>query len=368
MINQRNAIIGDDETDPFYIGSQLYLQSPGFYNWDSHTPSNCATTLAKCGFRSRKPVPGWPYLAARDVNHSQADIAGGIPGSPGCGEWWETTQNDTGGQPLALKTKLLNSVEASQVSAEDWDTDDSAMDNIGTMIENGWAGISYSTDDLEKLVITRYVDQDRPQGDFIDNSLRGTDAGLMAAGGVGGAATGAALMGVTSFSAVALAGYAAIDVANSLKDFYLTMFILKSAAPMAQAVILMMLYGLMIFYLVMAEYEIDSIIIMTFVILAIRFFTPLWDIADYLDVRLFAAMYPDPFENLGTVFTQGINRLMLDMVLTATYVVVPTILFMVVGMAAAKAGKAAKGADGISPKTGTLNTSKMGNIPKPGGK
>ena len=44
---------------------------------------------------------------------------------------------------------------------------------------------------------------------------------------------------------------------------------------MAQAVILMMMYGLMIFYLVMSEYEIDSILLMTFLILAIRFFTPL---------------------------------------------------------------------------------------------
>ena len=118
---QRDAIIGDDETDPFYIGSRLYLQSPGFYEWAHQTPANCATQLSKCSFRAAKPVPNWPYLAVRDVNHSEADIANGVPGMPYCDEWWATAQNGTDGQPLALKTKLLNSIEASQVSTKDWD-------------------------------------------------------------------------------------------------------------------------------------------------------------------------------------------------------------------------------------------------------
>ena len=187
------------------------------------------------------------------------------------------------------------------------------------MITNGYATVAYTQDELDKLIISRYVDQDTPP--LLDNALRDTDLGLAVGGGAAAGTAAAVALGVAELPVVALgATYAVIDIANSLKDFYLTLFILKSAAPMAQAVILMMMYGLMIFYLVMSEYEIDSILLMTFLILAIRFFTPLWDIADYLDAQLFAAMYPDPFENLGTVFTQGINRLMLDMVLTVTYI------------------------------------------------
>ena len=191
------------------------------------------------------------------------------------------------------------------------------------------------------------------------NNWRDADLGVAAgAGGVAGTAAAVGL-GLAELPVVALgATYAAIDIANSLKDFYLTMFILKSAAPIAQAVVLMMIYGLMIFYLVMAQYEIDSILIMTFLILAIRFFTPLWDIADYLDAQLFTAMYPDPFQNLGTVFTQGINRLILDMVLTVTYILVPGILLTIMGIAGVNVGRMAASMDGAGSHLGKVNTSK----------
>lgn len=364
VVGQRNAIIGDDEADPFFIGSQLYLQSPGFYNWDNQTPSNCTTQLSKCSFRAQKPVSNWPYLAVRDVNHSEADVTNGLPGMPYCDEWWDTVQNGADGQPLALKTKLLNSIEASQVSVADWDPNSSLLDNVGTMIENGWARFPFNEDRLEELIISRYVDKDRPV--ILDNSLRDTDLGLAAGGGAVAGTLAAVAVGAAELPVVAFgAAYAAIDIANSLKDFYLTLYILKSAAPMAQAVILMMMYGLMIFYLVMSEYEIDSILLMTFLILAIRFFTPLWDIADYLDAQLFTAMYPDPFDNLGTVFTQGINRLMLDMVLTVTYILVPVILIGVMGIAGVHVGKAAAGMDAIGSNMGKVKTSKIGNITKP---
>jgi hypothetical protein len=358
---QRTAIIGGDETDPFYIGSQLYLQSPGFYEWANQTPANCATQLSKCSFRAKIPVPDWPYLAVRD-NYNTADIAAGVPGMPYCDEWWQTTQNGANGQPLALQTKLLNSVEASEISVTNWDANRSFVDNVETMITNGWASRTFTQAELDKLIISRYVNQDTPR--LIDNDLRDTDLGIAAGGGAAAGTATAVVLGVASLPVVALgATYAAIDIANSLKDFYLTMFILKSAAPMAQAVILMMIYGLMIFYLVMAQYEIDSILIMTFLILAIRFFTPLWDIADYLDAQLFTAMYPDPFANLGTVFTQGVNRLMLDMVLTVTYILVPGILLAIMGIAGVKVGNAAAGMDGTNgPMKGVGKGA--GNIPK----
>jgi len=358
VTNSKDAFLANnpnlDETDMFFIGSHYFTETSGFYEWSNLTPANCANAASKCSFRAKKPVEGWPYLAVRD-NYNTADVAANVPGTPYCDEWWNTTQNNGSG-PLALKQKLLNSVEATEISMTSWDDTQSYVQNIDNAIQNGWANLTYSTVEIEDLIIKRYVNTDVPtmlgSADHSNPFSSMSDGDRLVAGtaGIGGTA-----LAVSSFPVVALgAGYALMDIAESLKDFYLTMFIAKSVAPMIQAVILMMLYGLMIFYLVMAEYEIDSIITMMFLILAVRFFTPLWAIADYLDASLFSAMYPDPLDNIGTVFTQGLNRLFLDMVMMITYIVVPAILLAIMGMAGVNAGAMAKTMGGMdAPMRGT---------------
>ncbi|MCU7849344.1 MAG: conjugal transfer protein TraG N-terminal domain-containing protein [Candidatus Thiodiazotropha sp. (ex Lucinoma kastoroae)] len=359
VIRQFNTIItDDDQADPFYIGSRFYLQSPGFYEWAPYTPANCATTLSRCSFRAQRSVPHWTYNATRDVNHSEADIAAGTPGAPYCDEWWETTASGTDGQPLALKTKLLNSVEASSTNILDWDDDLSVMENTRQRLENAYETAIFDDEGLEKLVISRYVSREPPRmmDDPFHRSAEALESSLQAAGAAGGITAIAAFAGATTALPAAglTAAYGAVSIANSLKDFYLTMYILKSAAPFAQAVILMMMYGLMIFYLVASEYDIEAILLMTFLILAVRFFTPLWDIADYLDANLYIAMYQDPLVELSTTLTQGINRLILDMVMTVTYIAVPAILFLIMSMAGLKLGKAVGGMDSLSRPLGKV--------------
>ncbi len=82
----------------------------------------------------------------------------------------------------------------------------------------------------------------------------------------------------------------------------------------------------------MSEYDVDSVITAMFLILAIRFFTPLWAMADYLDAQLFTALFPDATW-LGSTITQSVERLLLDMVLTVLYVVAPMLLLYLMNMA-----------------------------------
>jgi len=330
-----------DNTDMFFIGSHYFQETEGFYSSSNQTPANCANKLSKCSFRADNPVNGWPYLNTRDLNYTAEDIANNTNGKPYCDEWWNTTQNN-GNEPLALKRKLLNSIEASDISMLNWDENKSLLLNISDSLRSGYANVFFTDEEIEDLIIKRYVTIDPPSmlGSLDHaNPFAGDEFAILKAGG-------AAVSGATAvafFPVVALgAGSALLDVANSLKDFYMMMFIAKSVAPMIQAIILMMLYALMIFYLVMAEYEIDSIITMMFLILAVRFFTPLWSIADYLDAALFEAMYPDPIVRIGTILTQGLNRLFLDMVLMITYVAVPTILLAIMAMAGVNVGGMAK--------------------------
>jgi hypothetical protein len=284
---------------------------------------------------------------------------------PYCDEWWETAATGVDGQPLGLKNKLLNSTERSSTDILSWDDNQSSVTNVWRVIQNGWGHLMYTQDEMDQLVISRYT-QGAPPPMIDDQFFRSKEMvknSLNAAGyatGFAVAVDSAAALPILGAAGVA-ATFVAIDIANSLKDFYLTMFVLKSAAPFAQAVFLMMMYALMIFYLVISEYDFESILMMTFLILAVRFFTPLWDIADYLDARLFVAMYPDPLNEIGTTLTQGFNRVILDMVMTVNYVVVPIVLFIIMGMAAAKLGKAVNGMDALT--NPMRNTAKgVGNI------
>jgi hypothetical protein len=365
---QYDTIIGSsgDAGDPYYIGSDLYLQSPGFYNWKHFDPTNCNNTVSGCSMRAHQPVPNWPYDKTRDTKLSETEIAANI-GTPYCDQWWETTMNGKDGKPLALKTKLLNSVERASTDVMDWNKDLGVIRNVRRIMENAYAK-TFTDEELERLVISRYVDGEPPP--MLDSEGRNVAAAAATAkgaaiGGGYGAVTAFALDTATASAAVVeslpviAAGvtYAASDIASTLKDFYLTMFLLKSAAPFAQAVILMMMYGLMIFYLVASEYDIEAILLMTFLILAVRFFTPLWDIADYLDAELYVAMYPNVTDQIATTGTQGINRLILDMVMTVLYIVVPGIFFIVMSMAGLKLGKGVSGMDSMTAPFRNLSTS-----------
>jgi hypothetical protein len=124
------------------------------------------------------------------------------------------------------------------------------------------------------------------------------------------------------------------------------MFIAKQAAPMVQAIILMMIYMLLLIYMIMSDYDIDATIQMIFIILGIQFFTTIWNFADYLDARLFVSMHPDA-TLLGSVWNMGMNRLILDIVLTILYVVAPFLLLWVMNMAGSKVKGLAGAAGGL---------------------
>ena len=328
-----------DASDPYFIGSHYYLQTFGFYR-NNDKQNSCATQPGGCGFQAAKSVPGWPYVDHRD---NDAALQAANQGRPYCDEWWADGQ-------LGLEKKLLDSVEASKVTVAGWDDAKSFFTNVKNIIAAKYVGIVYTNDQIEDLIIKNYVSQDPPdmlggQGDnnFFDpnpmtfgqalDGLGLAGIGAAAVGAAGGAATGAAVTGT------------ALNIANAFAGFYTTMFVIKTAAPMFQAVLLMMIYMLLLIYLVVSEYDVDAVITALFLVLAVRFFTPLWAMADYLDSQLFVAMYPDA-TFLGSVFTHGMERLLLDMVLTVLYVVAPALLLAMMAMAGQKLGRMGGMADG----------------------
>lgn len=359
--NSYNAYLaaGGSEDDPLYIGSEFYLITPGYYDWGGNssagnmTPATCTAQIPSgyCSFRAKTDVPGWPYVEARD-NYNQADINAGTPGRPYCDEWWSENAN----QNLTLKNKLLTSIEASDPDVIDYQWNDgiSTWENIRAIAGNAWSTLpGYDQNDVDEMIIKRYVRDNMP--DMDDES---SDVMLNA----GVASLGVAALFGDKIPVVGKAlGGAGEEFASSLANVYISLWTLKQAAPKALAIILMMVYALLVFYLVMSEYEIDSVITMMFIILALRFFTPLWVIADYLDESLFTSMYFHENDGsfslsrlwgeIGTVVTMGTDRLILDMVLMALYIIVPGLLLTIMGIAGVNAGRMISSMDSMSEKS-----------------
>lgn len=226
----------------------------------------------------------------------------------------------------------------------------------------------YTDDQIEDLIIQRYVTQDPPSmlggwreqdffnphamtGGQISEGIGMAGVGVVGLGAAGGAVTGAA--------ALAAGSGTALNIANAFGGFYTTMFVIKSAAPMLQAVLLMMIYMLLLIYLIVSEYEVDAVLTVLFLMLAVRFFTPLWAAADYLDSQMFVAMFPDA-TFIGSVFTMGMERLLLDMVLTVMYVVAPALLLGMMTMAGQRmnsVGEAGMNASRVDKVSGSVGSS-----------
>jgi len=373
-----------------YIGSHYYLETPGFYKEFDTTA--CKTQPSGCGIKAQKPVDGWPVNEKRDHYPlkllNNPDPANPLYGKPFCDEWW----ND----PVrGVKTKLLKSIEADRdyishkipkMPGED------ATDWFIRMIKKAYASVTnrlvkyvLTKSDYEDMIINNYIARDPPSfspdhgGVFTnvhdratsaDQGLGGSIAGGIFAGGIGGKiatmmAENPELAGPAVFTAAKMIYAQAATISNEIVGFYTDMYIAKKAAPMVQAILLMMIYMLLLFYMVMSNYDVEATIQMIFIILGIQFFTTLWNFADYLNSQLFVSMFPDA-SFLGSIATMGIDRFVLNAVLTLLYVVAPFILMWIMGMAGSSLSQGNLGSLGRQGKTsigGNVMPSKM-----PGGK
>ncbi len=345
-----------ERDDFFYMGSYFYQQTSGFYK--EFNVSTCPSQPGGCGFKARSGVFNWPINQARDrypedlVNNP--DPNNPLYGKPYCDEWW--TDSNRG-----LRGKLLQSIEASTVYQEK-QPGDQWWEAILKSMKNAYVSSVYTDQELEDIIIKRYAAEDPPSftpdkgglfgnNDFAEINFNTPLQNLEnAAAGIAGLGA-AALASRGKFAAVKSgASTGSQSFALQLADFYTNMLIAKQAAPMVQAVLLMMIYMLLLVYFIMSNYDIDATIQVIFVILAFQFFTTIWNFADYLDAQLFVSMYPDA-TLLGGVATYGPNRLILDVVLTILYVVAPFLLLWIMNMAGAKVNNIASGLGSMG-KTG----------------
>ena len=126
----------------------------------------------------------------------------------------------------------------------------------------------------------------------------------------------------------------------------------KIAAPMMQAMVLMLVYSFLPIYMILGKFEIDAMLKAAALIFSVKLFTAIFEIAHYLDQALFLAMFPD-MSHLGSLVTLGPKRLVYEMVVMSLYIVGPLVLLNLVSMAGSEI-RSVGDAGANANKTGSL--------------
>lgn len=275
-----------------YIAPKFFVETAGFYRF-CHLPRRCGV-----GGRAEYQVPGWPFELPRDGDYSEIDRAqaraGEMAGKPYCDEWWlGSAEGESAQHQLGLEQKLVKAAEgtngiklhtmAQQVKQQFTESDewDSNRQIVQALLRNGppeWTGFSFGSDSTSEKV-----------------------------------------------AAITAGTLSAPEILSQLAGFHMAMLVVREGAPMAQALILMALYMLLPIYLLLASYRLESLVLITTILIAIKCWPALWTIADFIDENLFRAMYPDP-NVLGGPSAFGIKRITLNIMTTSLFVLLPLIL------------------------------------------
>ncbi len=334
------------------LDSELFKVVGGLYAACAD-PAVCGSTL-----RAKNPVPSVAYSASRDTSYSPEQIAAN-EGTPYCGTWWGTLRTDMADsvylakpvrQGINMKAMKVKEILTAWIPYSDVSTNTAesrekyAIRSAVRAAPANFTGM-YKANSSNITVI-------RAQNNDIQTGL----VGDVANGIVGGAAfIGASL--IPGF------GDAIEGVATSIVGYMASLYAIQKAAPIMQAMILMLIYAFLPLYLVISKYELDAVITGAALIFVVKIMTILFAVSDYLDDSLYATMYPD-MNMIGSLQTQGIDRLVLMAVVLAMYVFGPALLIYLVAMAGVSIGQPASAGESSTKSVGNAGAGAGGSLPK----
>lgn len=290
-----------------YIGNRYFLDQPGYYRL-----CGAATAEGSCSYRPfprpRTPVPEWE----------------GSKQLPSCREWWLGN-----GQNQGLMESLLEYVP---------DTDWFLKHLKDSMPEQQIK---------EEIVRMTILNGPRRYGiSSPDAGILAGIAGLAAGSGIAsGLATWAASASFTGFLASTAIGATAYIGSEAL-GLYARLHILRRIAPMAQSLILMVLYMLLGAYMFLTLYSLGAAIRILAMIVAVRLFSLMFGISAFLDDALIDAMYPGM--TLADAGRWDIDRIALGYLTMALHLLLPLGLLWVVY---STGGYAMRGLDALGPSS-----------------
>jgi len=256
---------GTPPDDIDWIGSQYFLN--GVYK----------------NQRASTEVPGFTYNANRDLEYDPRVYTPTF-GKPTCYQWWTGQGHQSG---IGLRDELKNQID----------------NNLLTSFEQlvGQA-TGKSQQEIDNIAIRSLVKREESTFNGMKDLSRFNDPGL-----------------ANTLNSVA-ATVGAIEEATS---FYPTLYLIKVAAPIIQAVVLMLIYTLMPFYFWLSSYDIGKVIFMSIIVFSVKFWTVLWALAHWLDNNLILALDPGWFELFKTGQNNIVIRFVIGFITGGLFVVAP---------------------------------------------
>ena len=254
-------------------GSQYFQDTDGYYN-------NANINLA---MRAHREIPNFPFDPARDAEYGGSSPSGW--GKPTCYEWWT-------GETAGLRQRLVQQI------------DSGLLNSIVTTVSakmNGTTVKSVQDDLIRKLYVQDMKGALNAQSHDENSSafVRAlSDFGLLKQG-----------------------------VETSA-----TVYALKQSAPIGQSLILMTVYLCLPFLLVFSSFSIQSVLLASLGVFAMRFLTAIWSLATWLDTSMIEALGIEWWRFL-TNFNPSISVVVVNTVSGLLYIGMPLIWFTVIGWA-----------------------------------
>jgi hypothetical protein len=247
---------------------------------------------------SKTPRHGFAYQSPRDDGFPQ-----GTWGYPTCNQWWQSPDPRSG-----LRAKLIQALETDVV------------DDLSS-----WFG-SASRAEAEDQVIKTLLRAGSVSARFDD----GLGAGLGRNEGIAGSLTA----GATALASTA-------GLALNTAPHFSKMYIVREAAPIVQALLLMVFTMLLCFLIVFSSYSIAAIAVASVAYFGIKFWTALWAVAYWLDNHMIDAITPTSNGLVAAVayaIGLGDKQWLFNFVTSAFYIALPLIWTLMLGWAGFRIG------------------------------
>ena len=256
-----------------WIGSQFFQDTDGFYG------NNLNLSI-----RASEEIPGFAYNAARDTEY----LPGIIPanGRPECKDWWDNAQS-------GLRPRLLALVDPEAITQANIETGD---------IQLAKNALMRKILEPERVALGRTLDINGYGNAY------GADANFLAK------------------------GVAGLGVDKELLFWQPKIYALRQAAPIGQSFVLMGIYLFLPFILLFSGYSIEVLFTVTVAVFGIKFLTPIWTLAVWIDNHMMEALGLKWFaftfdDDKATTMT------ILNLVAMLMFVVLPIVWFVMIGWA-----------------------------------
>lgn len=253
-------------------GSQYFQDTDGYYN-------NANINLA---MRAHREIPNFPFDPARDAEYGGSSSSGW--GKPTCYEWWTS-------ETAGLRRRLVQQIDSGLLNG---------IVTTVTAQANGSTAQSVQDDQIRKLFV-------QEQKATVAQS-RSENAGVFMN---------------------AITGVGAIISSVEQRS---TIYALKQAAPIGQSLILMTVYLCLPFLLVFSSFSIQSVLLASLGIFAVRFLTAIWALATWVDSAMIQALGIEWWRHVFNG-NQNVSVLIANTVAGLMYIGMPLVWFAVIGWA-----------------------------------